>query len=128
MRSLVKLGLTLTLLGGPVLAPAIISPQSAVALPEQEALKKLERIPVFVIMNQDNVPLIADIADPKDKTKKIQVMNFFMSPQDAQSLMSGLQTKQPDLAKNMKVVTATFRDAYDFKLKNKIFGYSVRAS
>ncbi|MFZ9229847.1 MAG: hypothetical protein ACO23C_04900 [Prochlorococcaceae cyanobacterium] len=62
---------TLSLLSGPLLAaatfvggaPALLAP-AALAIPEAEAIKKLSVIPVFVLTNDQGVPLPI----PRDKT------------------------------------------------------------
>jgi Tic22-like family len=119
MRSLVKLGLTLSLLGGSVIGSAVVKPPIAVAIPEADALKRLDPIPVFAVANQEGVPILGSVANPKDKTKQFQIMTFFMSQQDAQGLVTMLKTQKPDIGKNARVVTLSMRQAYDIKIKNK---------
>jgi hypothetical protein len=62
---------TLSLLSGPLLAaatlvslPPVLLPRPAVAIPEAEAIKKLAVIPVFLLTNDQGVPLPI----PRDKT------------------------------------------------------------
>jgi hypothetical protein len=119
MKSLVRLGLTLSLLGGAVIGPDLVRPQAVVAIPEADALKRLEPIPVFAVTNKEGVPILATLPNPKDKTKKVQVATFFMSQQDAQSLVTALKTKKPEIGKDAKVVALSMRQAYDIKTKNK---------
>jgi hypothetical protein len=119
MKSLVRLGLTLSLLGGAVFGPTLVNTPRAVALPQEDALKKLEPIPVFVITNKERVPILGSVANPKDKTKQVQFMTFFMSQQDAQGLVNTLKSQKPDIGKNAQVIALSLRQAYDFKTKNK---------
>jgi nickel transport protein len=119
MRSLVKLGLTLSLLGGSVIGSAVVKPPIAVAIPEADALKRLDPVPVFAVANQQGVPILGSVANPKDKTKQVQFMTFYMSQQDAQGLVTLLKTQKPDIGKNARVVTLSMRQAYDIKIKNK---------
>lgn len=119
MKSLVRLGLTLSLLGGAVIGPDLVRPQAVFAIPEADALKRLDPIPVFAVTNKEGVPILATLPNPKDKTKKVQVATFFMSQQDAQSLVSTLKTQKPDIGKDARVVALSMRQAYDIKTKNK---------
>ncbi len=119
MKSLIRLGLTLSLLGGTVLGQALIQPKPAVALSETDAMKRLEPIPVFAVTNKDGVPILASVANPKDKTKQVQIATFFMSQQDAQSLVTALKKQKPDVGNSARVVALSMRQAYDIKVKNK---------
>jgi Tic22-like family len=119
MKSMIRLGLTLSLLGGSVLGQTLIQPAPAVALTEADAMKRLEPIPVFAVTNKDGVPILASVANPKDKSKQVQIATFFMSQQDAQSLVTALKKQKPDVGNSAKVVALSMRQAYDIKVKNK---------
>jgi Tic22-like family len=119
MKSLVRLGLALSLLGGTVVGQTLIQAAPAVALSETDALKRLEAIPVFAVTNKEGIPILASIANPKDKTKQVQIATFFMNPQDAQSLVTSLKTQKPDVGNSARVVSLSMRQAYDIKSKNK---------
>jgi Tic22-like family len=119
MKSIVRLGLTLSLLGGTVFGPSLIQTPAAFAMPEADALKRLEPIPVFTLTNGQGIPILASVADPKNKAKQLQIATFFMSQQDAQSLLTTLKTQKPDLGKDAKILSLSMRQAYDIKTKNK---------
>lgn len=119
MKSLIRLGLTLSLLGGTVLGQTLIAPAPAVALSEADALKRLDAIPVFAVTNKEGIPILASVPNPKDKAKQVQIASFFMSQQDAQSLVAVLKKQKPDVGNSAKVVALSMRQAYDLKNKNK---------
>ena len=119
MKSLIRLGLTLSLLGGTVLGQTLVAPAPAVALSEADALKRLEAIPVFAVTNKEGIPILASVPNPKDKAKQVQIATFFMSQQDAQSLVTVLKKQKPDVGNSAKVVALSMRQAYDLKTKNK---------
>jgi nickel transport protein len=119
MKSLIRLGLTLSLLGGTVVGQTLIAPAPAVALSEADALKRLEAIPVFAVTNKEGIPILASVPNPKDKAKQVQIATFFMSQQDAQSLVTVLKKQKPDVGNSAKVVALSMRQAYDLKTKNK---------
>jgi hypothetical protein len=119
MKSLVRWGLALSLFGGGMIAAPVLQPPAAIAMTEAEALKRLESVPVFAITNQQGVPILASVPNPKDKSKQIQVATFFLSQQDALSLVSNLKSQKPDVGKDAKVVPLSLRQAYEIKTKNK---------
>ncbi len=119
MKSLIRLGLTLSLLGGTVLGQTLVQPAPAVALSEADALKRLDAIPVFAVTNKEGIPILASVPNPKDKAKQVQIATFFMSQQDAQSLVTVLKKQKPDVGNSAKVVALSMRQAYDLKTKNK---------
>ncbi len=119
MKKLVELGLMVSLLGGIVVAPSLVAPQAAYALSEDEALKRLEPIPVFAVTNQEGIPILASVPSPKDKTKQVQVATFFMSQDDAKTLVSTLKTQKPEIGNSAKIVPLSMRQAYEIKTKNK---------
>jgi hypothetical protein len=119
MKSLVRLGLALSLLGGTVVGQTLVQPAPAVALSEADALKRLEPIPVFPILDKSGKLFFASIPNPKDKTKQIGLSFFFMNPQDAQSLIKDVQSKNADLGKDLKIGVLSLREALEIKEKNK---------
>lgn len=106
-------------MGGIFFIPSLIQPPIAVALSETDALKRLEPVPVFAVANQNRVPILGSVANPKDRSKKLQFMTFYMSQQDAQNLITKLKEEKPEIGKNAKVITLSMRQAYDIKIKNK---------
>ncbi len=119
MKSLIRLGLTLSLLGGTVVGQALMQPTPAVALSEADALKRLDRIPVFIIINKEGTPLINVVSNPKDKTKQIQVVTFFMGQQEAQSVVTTLKKQTPEVGGTAKIAIIPMSKAIDMKIKNK---------
>lgn len=119
MKSIVRLGLTLSLLGGTVLGSSLMQPSAVLALPEADALKRLEPIPVFTLTNSQGIPILASVANAKDKTKTVQIATFFLSQDDANSLLTTLKAQKPDVVKDAKILALSMRQAYDIKTKNK---------
>jgi hypothetical protein len=89
------------------------------AMPESDALKRLEPIPVFTLTNAQGIPILGSITDPKNKGKKIQIATFFMSQEDAQSLLTKIKVQKPELGKDAKILSLSMRQAYAIKAKNK---------
>ena len=85
----------------------------------EEALKRLESVPVFAVTNKEGVPILASIPNPKNKSKNVQIATFFVDPQDALSLIETLRNQKPDVGNSARVVVLSMRQAYDIKNKNK---------
>jgi hypothetical protein len=61
MKSLVRLGAILGIVGCTLLGPSPIGKMSALALPEPQILEKLRSVPVFTITDAQGAPLIASV-------------------------------------------------------------------
>jgi Tic22-like family len=119
MRSLIRWGLALSLLGGGMIAAPVLQPSAAIALTEAEALKRLERIPVFTVTDPKGNPILASAPNPKDKSKRIQFVNFFMNQQDALGIINTIKSQNPEVGKTATLKAIPLRQAYEFKNKNK---------
>ncbi len=119
MKSLIHWTLTLGLTAGAFIGPSIIRPIPAIAIPESEAVKRFERIPVFTVTNPAGSPILATLPNPQDKTKQIQVANFFIDEKDAQAFLKALKTNSPELGKEAKIVPISLKQAYTITTQNK---------
>jgi hypothetical protein len=81
----------LSLAGGPLLAMApLVLPPAARAIPEAEAIKKLAVIPVFVLANDQGVPLPI----PRDKTL---VLPLYLERSQANQELANFQKGNPQI-------------------------------
>jgi hypothetical protein len=119
MNRLMHWSLIATLAGSGVVVPSVTRNMSAIAIPEADVLKRLERVPVFTVTDTKGTPVLASVPNPKDKSKQIQVAYFFMGASDAQTLVSKLKTDKPELGKNAKIVTISLKEAYNIQKENK---------
>jgi nickel transport protein len=90
--------------------------QRVLALTEDQVVEKLKSVPVFTITNAEGAPLVAT---PQSSTDKTPVAPAFISQQDAQTFLDNLKVKNPDLAKNVKVVPISLAEVYKLTLKDK---------
>ncbi|MEB3235621.1 MAG: Tic22 family protein [Cyanobacteriota bacterium] len=88
---------TLSLLSGPLLAAAALvtispalAPRQALAIPEAEAVKKLAVIPVFVLTNDQGVPLPI----PRDKTL---ILPMYLERSQADKELANFNKANPQL-------------------------------
>jgi nickel transport protein len=79
----------------------------------------METVPLFAVTNQEGLPILASVPNPQDKTKKVQIATFFVSQQDAQTLVTNLKTNKPDVGKVAKVAPVSLRQAYELVRKNQ---------
>ncbi|MGR3275138.1 hypothetical protein HRE53_18320 [Acaryochloris sp. 'Moss Beach'] len=119
MKGLIRWGLIVSLAGGGFVGTSLVQQEAAIAIPEAEAVKRLETVPTFAVTDAKGSPVLAAVPNPKDKTKKIQVATFFMSQTDAQNLVNNLKANKPEIGKSARVTLISLRDAYEITKKNK---------
>ena len=119
MNRLMHWSLIATLAGSGVVVPSVTRNMTAVAIPEADVLKRLERIPVFTVTDPKGTPVLASVPNPQDKSKQIQIAYFFMGQTDAQALVSKLKSDKPEIGKEARVVTLTLKEAYNIQNENK---------
>lgn len=118
MKSFVRWSAVLSLVGGALLGPSISGNMAALALPKDQVLQKLRAVPMFTIADAQGAPLVAS-APGANGQKNTPVAGVFVSQQDAQTFLNGLKTKNPDLAKNVKVMPVSLAEVYELSLANK---------
>lgn len=118
MNLLVRWGTTLTLVGSTLLT-TVFSPSAPVlALTEQQIKEKLDPVPVFLITNNQGVPLTRTVANngqngqnaQNAQKKQATVTDVFMSGQEAQAFINELRnakSKDPKMAEMLKSLQVT---------------------
>lgn len=101
------------------MVPSVTRNMTAIAIPEADVLKRLERVPVFTVTDPKGTPVLASVPNPEDKSKQIQVAYFFMGQTDAQALVTKLKADKPEIGKDAKVVTLSLKEAYNIQNENK---------
>jgi hypothetical protein len=107
MKSLVRWGTTLGLVGSTLLATVFSGNAPVLALPEQQITEKLNEVPVFLITNPQGVPLTRTLPPAQNGQKSTTVADVFMNGQEAQSFLEELRKqKDPkivDMVKTLQV-------------------------
>jgi hypothetical protein len=98
--------------------PAMGRQMSAQALPEQQVMQILSSVPLFMITNQEGAPVVAVVPSPQDKTKKVELYNFYVRQQDAQTALDALRTNQPDVGKVARISPVPLSRAVQFAMEN----------
>lgn len=92
--------------------------QPAHALDENVVLRKMDRIPVFTLLNEKSSPVL--VAPPKGaKTSATQIAYFFLSKQELADFQKVLQKSNPTLAKSVKAKALPLGKALEFGKENK---------
>ncbi|MEM1393253.1 MAG: Tic22 family protein [Cyanobacteria bacterium P01_D01_bin.116] len=110
MKSLVRWGATLGLVGSTLLGTVTSGIAPAIALSEQEIKSKLDNIPVWLITNPQGLPLSRPLAQQDGKKTSGSVTGVYMSKQEAQAFISELQKvkdKDPKMNQMVKSLQVT---------------------
>lgn len=116
MNLLVRWGTTLSLVGSTLLATVFSLNAPVLALTEQQIKEKLDPVPVFLITNNQGVPLTRTVNGQNGQNgqnaqkKQATVTDVFMSGQDAQAFITQLQNvqgKDPKMAQMLKSLQVT---------------------
>ncbi|WP_414526456.1 Tic22 family protein [Nodularia chucula] len=108
MKALVRWGATLGLVGSTLLGSVMIGSFPVLALSEQQIKEKLDSVPVYLITNQEGLPLSRPL--PNAQQSGGSVTGVYMSRQEAQSFIKELQTVQgqnPQMQQMVKSLQVT---------------------
>lgn len=109
MKSLIRWGATLGLIGSALIGSVFYSTMPAWALNEEQIVEKLREVPVFTITDGDGAPLVASITNGDDTVTE---SFFFISHLDAEAFIERLKTEQPDLAQTVRVTPYSLAQVY----------------
>lgn len=110
MKSFIRLGATLGIAGSVFLAGLSgignlpgIGNLEAVALPQDQIVKKLQEVPVFTLTNPKGEFVVLSRKN-NNASKPISQVGFFISKQDAQKFLDNrLKKENPQLASTLQV-------------------------
>jgi len=107
-NKIIRTTAVLSLIGGITLSTWSSMAGMGLALPMDKILKTLQPVPVFTLVDDQGVPLVA--IDQKNKDKK--VTGIFISESDANKFYEQLQKTNPDIAKKVKIRLVSLGDIY----------------
>lgn len=117
MKSFVRWSTVLGVVGSALIGSAFTSNLPAFALPKEQVLQKLRSVPMFTIADAQGAPLVASPSAQGQKSKP--VAGVFVSQRDAQAFLDNLKQKNPDIAKNVKVIPVSLAEVYELGQANK---------
>jgi Tic22-like family len=109
MKSLVRWGTTLGLIGSTLLGTVVSINAPVLALSEQQVKEKLDSVPVYLITNSQGLPLSRPLPEAQGQ-KGGSVTGVYMSRQEAQSFIKELQNvkeKDPKMTEMVKSLQVT---------------------
>lgn len=118
MKSFLRWGATLGLVGTTILSSWFGGNLKALALPEATILEKLQPIPVFTIADEKGVPLIAVVDNQK-------LAGVFISQQDAKTFLEQLKKDNPEVGNKVTVQLVSLGQVYKLQEAGKSDGLVV---
>jgi hypothetical protein len=109
MKSLVRWGTTLGLIGSTLLGTVVSINAPVLALSEQQVKEKLDSVPVYLITNSQGLPLSRPLPEAQGQ-KGGSVTGVYMSQKEAQSFIKELQNvkeKDPKMTEMVKSLQVT---------------------
>jgi nickel transport protein len=119
MKSLVRWGATLGLVGSTLLGSFFTANLRALALPDKEVANALRPIPVFTVTDAQGAPLVATVPLRQGDSQTANVAGVFMSQQDANAFLARLKTDNPDLGNSVQIVPVSLAEVYELEKKNQ---------
>jgi len=116
MKSMIRWAATLGLAGSAVIGSSVIGNMQVLALPQEQIVQKLGPVPVFTITDNKGAPLVAAVPN---QPKQSGIAGVFISRQDAQAFVEQLKKKDPNLAKNVRVVPVSLGEVYKLDQANQ---------
>ena len=106
IKPLVRWSVTLGIAGSSFLGWGMIENLIALALPQEEVIKKLQEVPVFTLMDDQGSPLVASgEGDAK-------FAGVYINKQDATQFVDRLKTENPELAEKVQIVPLPLSEVY----------------
>ncbi|ARV63317.1 hypothetical protein BZZ01_30025 [Nostocales cyanobacterium HT-58-2] len=139
MNLLVRWGTTMSLVGSTLLATVFSGNAPVLALTEQQIKEKLDPVPVFLITNNQGVPLTRTVPNNAQngqnaQKKEATVTDVFMSGQEAQAFINELRNvkgKDPKMAEMLKSLQVTpvplgiiYKKLQEKKPDNLVFAFN----
>ncbi|NET55063.1 MAG: hypothetical protein F6K47_02330 [Symploca sp. SIO2E6] len=125
MKSLVRWGATLGLVGSTLLGSFFTANLGALALPEEEITERLQAIPVFTITDGRGAPLVQTVTLPPNnqatsqESQTVDVARVFMSQQDANTFLADLKSKDPNLGNSVQISPVSLAEVYELEKNSR---------
>lgn len=109
MKSLVRWGATLGLIGSTLLSTVMVGSLPVLALSEQQIKEKLDSVPVYLITNDKGLPLSRTLPEQNGQKNSGSVTGVYLSRQEAQTFINELRNakgkdpKLEEIAKSLQV-------------------------
>lgn len=116
MKSLIRWSATAGLIGATLVGSVLAGTFEVLALTQDQIMQKLRPVPVFTIANSEGAPLVAS---PQNGQQGNPVAGVFVNQKDAEAFLGNLKTRNPEIAKNVKVVPVSLAEVYKMNVSNQ---------
>jgi len=115
MKSLVRWGATLGLVGSTLLGSFFTANLQALALPDEEVVERLRPVPVFTVTDAQGAPLVATVPAGQGDSQTANVAGVFISQQDANDFLERLKKDDPNLGNSVQIVPVSLAEVYELE-------------
>lgn len=123
MQRLIRRCATLGLSGGLVLSGLLAGAMRVQALTEDQVAERLRSIPVFTLTDSQGAPLVATPPSEGQNQNQNQNQNpvagVFISRQDAQTFLTNLKEKNPEVGNAVRVVPVSLAEVYQMAQRGR---------
>lgn len=122
MKSILRWGAALGILGSAIMGSTLTGNLRALALPQEQILQKLGSVPVFTITDSQGAPLVAtppQNAQNQNQQAQSPVAGVFISQKDAQAFVNNLKKTNPQLGNTVRVVPVPLGEVYKLEQANQ---------
>ena len=109
MKGIIHKLTTWSFAGAAVSGLALMLPQSALALSEQQIIEKLNTVPVFLIVNSDGQSLTASV---NNEETEIQVPIVFINSTEAERFLAQAEAEQAEFAGDANIAVLPLSEIY----------------
>lgn len=122
MKSMFRWSAALGVAGSAIIGSCVIGTMQVLALPQEQIVQKLGPVPVFTITDAKGAPLVASVPDGQNNGQNQEpksIAGVFINQKDAQAFVEQLKTKNPELAKSVRVVPVSLGEVYKLDQANQ---------
>lgn len=113
MKSFIRRGKILIVVGGILLSSLIANAAQVLALSTEQIVERLRSVPVFTLANESGSPLLAV---PQEGESRNPIASVFMTQQDAQTFLNNLKTNDPEVAQGIQVTPVPLAKIYEYEV------------
>lgn len=117
MQKILRWGAMFSLLASTLVGSSFIGNLRAIALPEEDVIKKLSPVPVFTITNSQGSPLLASLTD--ENNNSASVAGVFISKQDAENFVQQLLNQNNPNLTDVQVTPVSLAEVYQMQQQSQ---------
>lgn len=116
MKALLRWSLMLGLAGSASLGSIVGFNRPAIALPQEEVVRKLQQVPVYTLVNDQGRPLVASVGEQTQQQGNF--IPLFISQTTAREKLAEIRAENPQVAERVRVLAVSMGEIYKMDLAN----------